>query len=224
MWCRPEPSSVSPIYMPGRLRTASRPRSTLIDCALYSSSGACGIAGSLMGFPCLTSDSAGRDGGGVDREELSMALEFREELRVGAGKPALGAEVAQDAEERAPPCRIEMRGDFIEQQHGSGAPPRRDKPRIGEDDGDQQGLLLAGRAMRRRLVLAKMARHKIGAVRADLRRAAVAVESARIQQAAAEFFFGGERRHRPERSLDRAFHREARARERAGGFAAGGVE
>ncbi len=25
MWCRPEPSSVSPMYMPGRLRTASRP-------------------------------------------------------------------------------------------------------------------------------------------------------------------------------------------------------
>ena len=33
MWCRPEPSSVSPMYMPGRLRTASRPRSTLIDSA-----------------------------------------------------------------------------------------------------------------------------------------------------------------------------------------------
>jgi hypothetical protein len=31
MWCRPEPSSVSPMYMPGRLRTASRPLSTLID-------------------------------------------------------------------------------------------------------------------------------------------------------------------------------------------------
>ena len=31
MWCSPEPSSVSPIYMPGRLRTASRPLSTLIE-------------------------------------------------------------------------------------------------------------------------------------------------------------------------------------------------
>ena len=28
MWCRPDPSSVSPIYIPGRLRTASRPFST----------------------------------------------------------------------------------------------------------------------------------------------------------------------------------------------------
>jgi hypothetical protein len=33
MWWRPEPSSVSPIYMPGRLRTASRPFSTLIESA-----------------------------------------------------------------------------------------------------------------------------------------------------------------------------------------------
>ena len=30
MWWRPVPSSVSPMYMPGRLRTASRPRKTLI--------------------------------------------------------------------------------------------------------------------------------------------------------------------------------------------------
>jgi hypothetical protein len=30
MWCRPVPSSVSPMYMPGRFRTASRPFKTLI--------------------------------------------------------------------------------------------------------------------------------------------------------------------------------------------------
>ena len=30
MWCRPVPSDVSPMYMPGRLRTASRPFSTLM--------------------------------------------------------------------------------------------------------------------------------------------------------------------------------------------------
>src|SRR5262249_43418682 len=36
MWWRPEPSSVSPIYMPGRLRTASRPLRTLIDSESYS--------------------------------------------------------------------------------------------------------------------------------------------------------------------------------------------
>ena len=36
IWCRPDPSSVSPIYMPGRLRTASRPFSTLMEEAPYS--------------------------------------------------------------------------------------------------------------------------------------------------------------------------------------------
>ena len=30
-WCNPEPSLVSPIYIPGRLRTASRPFSTFIE-------------------------------------------------------------------------------------------------------------------------------------------------------------------------------------------------
>ena len=33
MWWSPEPSSVSPIYIPGRLRTASRPLRTLIESA-----------------------------------------------------------------------------------------------------------------------------------------------------------------------------------------------
>src|SRR5476651_372812 len=37
MWWRPDPSSVSPMYMPGRLRTASRPFSILIWSAPYSS-------------------------------------------------------------------------------------------------------------------------------------------------------------------------------------------
>src|SRR5262249_14205074 len=37
MWCRPVPSDVSPMYMPGRLRTASRPFSTLMLLESYSS-------------------------------------------------------------------------------------------------------------------------------------------------------------------------------------------
>jgi hypothetical protein len=48
MWCRPDPSSVSPIYIPGRLRTASRPFRTLIDSAPYSSSGIA-LAAALSG-------------------------------------------------------------------------------------------------------------------------------------------------------------------------------
>src|SRR5438067_1104495 len=36
MWCRPERSSVSPMYMPGRFRTASRPFRSLIESVLYA--------------------------------------------------------------------------------------------------------------------------------------------------------------------------------------------
>src|SRR3989442_4577797 len=36
MWCKPVPSEVSPIYMPGRLRTASRPFRTLMASEPYS--------------------------------------------------------------------------------------------------------------------------------------------------------------------------------------------
>src|SRR6218665_4018744 len=51
MWCRPEPSSVSPIYMPGRLRTASRPFSTLMESAPYSSGVGTGSAGEVKKAP-----------------------------------------------------------------------------------------------------------------------------------------------------------------------------
>src|SRR5689334_17895453 len=36
MWCRPEMSSVSPMYMPGRFRTASRPFRSLIESVVYA--------------------------------------------------------------------------------------------------------------------------------------------------------------------------------------------
>src|SRR3954470_103432 len=36
MWCRPVPSEVSPMYIPGRLRTASSPFRTLIESEPYS--------------------------------------------------------------------------------------------------------------------------------------------------------------------------------------------
>src|SRR6478672_1471657 len=68
MWCRPEPSSVSPMYMPGRLRTASRPRRTLMESAPYSA-GDCGMgAGSAMERDTLDV------GGGVRKADEIRAL------------------------------------------------------------------------------------------------------------------------------------------------------
>src|SRR5262249_32801247 len=37
MWCRPVPSEVSPMYMPGRLRTPSRPLTILMASVPYAS-------------------------------------------------------------------------------------------------------------------------------------------------------------------------------------------
>ena len=34
MWCNPDPSSVSPMYIPGRLRTASKPFKTVMESAV----------------------------------------------------------------------------------------------------------------------------------------------------------------------------------------------
>ena len=55
MWCSPEPSSVSPIYIPGRLRTASRPLRTLMESAPYSSGAR---AGSAMSWGVLGNGAA----------------------------------------------------------------------------------------------------------------------------------------------------------------------
>src|SRR6202011_4882595 len=107
MWCRPEPSSVSPIYMPGRLRTASRPRSTLIDCALYSPSSG-GSTGSLIDHcPCA---SARRDDGIGHAEKLSCSLELGEQRRIGPGEPRLAAERDDLAEQRGAALAVEMHG------------------------------------------------------------------------------------------------------------------
>src|SRR6185369_7044994 len=55
MWWRPVPSEVSPMYMPGRLRTASRPFRTLIESEPYSlASGFSGLSEFFgwSGFSC----------------------------------------------------------------------------------------------------------------------------------------------------------------------------
>src|SRR3954469_21810901 len=62
MWCRPVPSEVSPMYIPGRLRTASSPFRTLIESEPYSevASGLAEVASGLAlasglpesGFSC----------------------------------------------------------------------------------------------------------------------------------------------------------------------------
>ncbi len=87
---------MSPIYMPGRLRTASSPRSTLIECAPYSSGSMLGTGSAIRSLHPSTGDR--RVG---DREKLGMARQPGEKCRLGAGEPGLRAERDQ-APRRAP--------------------------------------------------------------------------------------------------------------------------
>src|SRR5437016_154790 len=117
MWCRPEPSSVSPIYMPGRLRTGSRPCSTLIECSSYSigrtGSEADGFA--IIGFGFSLQNGFGQTAVG-DRQKAGGATQWREQGGLGAGDPGLAVEPGQHLEQRSAAHRIEMGGDLVEQQ------------------------------------------------------------------------------------------------------------
>src|SRR5271165_7085280 len=98
MWCRPEPSSVSPIYMPGRLRTASRPFSTLMESAPYSSPLSGGLGGNVIGRSYLPRKRAG-----VDEEDVRAVAETVEQRKVGACHPGLCAECEDFLEQRLAP-------------------------------------------------------------------------------------------------------------------------
>ena len=95
-------------------------------------------------------------------------------------------------------------------------PPPRAQPRMGEHDGDQQRLLLAGRAVPAATPVSRWPHQQIGAVRAALGDAAFGVEAA----AAPRRRGTPPRRRAPawiEPGFDRAVERQPGARERARG-------
>src|SRR4051812_18606503 len=94
-----------------------------------------------------------------------------EQRRLGAGDPDLAAAGFEPREQSGAAAGVEMGGDLVEQQDR--APPGALADQIGmrEDDGEQQRLLLSGRAKPGRLLLADMGDEKIGAVRAGQRAA-----------------------------------------------------
>src|ERR1700730_11919413 len=79
------------------------------------------------------------------REKLGLAPQWREQRLVGAGQPGLAVEPEQRVEQRRTPARSELCGNFVEQQHRRLTAYRPLQPRVGEEDRDQQRLLLAGR-------------------------------------------------------------------------------
>src|ERR1700678_1451111 len=137
MWCRPEPSSVSPIYMPGRLRTASRPFKTLMEPAPYSSMS--GESGGKVMMLFLPGECAG-----VDEEDVGARGEAVEQREIRSGHPRLRAERQDFFKECMAALEIEMRRHFVEQQDRRMAVAgARELPGVGEHDGDQKRLLLA---------------------------------------------------------------------------------
>src|SRR5260370_28979928 len=78
-----------------------------------------------------------------DRQETGGAAQRREQRRLGAGDPGLAVEPGQHLEQRGAPCRIEMRRNLVEQQERRLAPYRALQSGLGQQDRDQQRLLLA---------------------------------------------------------------------------------
>src|SRR3989337_116865 len=139
MWWRPEPSSVSPIYMPGRLRTASRPFSTLIDSAPYSAAAA---AWSLRG-------ESGPDLTPIHHENLGVLCHRSEQVPVGPGHPGLGAEARDFANKGLAAGLVEMGRHLVQKDERGGAFQLLDQFGLGENEPDQERLLLARGAERR---------------------------------------------------------------------------
>ena len=65
---------------------------------------------------------------------------------VGAGHPGLRAEIFEHCVERGAALRIELGGDLVEKDERRRAREAGDEARMGENEAEQQGLLLAGRA------------------------------------------------------------------------------
>src|SRR5680860_638009 len=153
MWWRPEPSSVSPIYMPGRLRTASRPFRTLIDSAPYSAAAAAlrleaGVMVPWRRLLVLLAALSHRAESGPDltpiyRENLGVLCHRGEQVPVGPGHPGLGAQ-AQDFAKKGLAAPLVQMGRHLVQKHEWGRTFKLlDQLGLGENEPDQKRLLFA---------------------------------------------------------------------------------
>src|SRR3972149_11737494 len=159
MWWRPEPSSVSPIYMPGRLRTASRPFSTLIDSAPDSEAAAAlrleaGVMVPWRQLLVLLAASSRRGDSGLDltpihRENLGVLCHRIQQFPGGPGHPGLGAEAQNFAKKGRAASLIEMGRHLVQKDERGGAFQLLDQFGLGEIEPDQKRLLLARGAERR---------------------------------------------------------------------------
>src|SRR5437773_2720784 len=100
--------------------------------------------------------SAARDGSILDVKELRAAAERPEQCLVGSCHPSLDADFEQRIEKVSATLAIEMRNDFVQQQHRRCATLGGDEPRMRKHESDQERLLFAGRSLLARDTLLAM--------------------------------------------------------------------
>ena len=101
---------------------------------------------------------------------------------LGAGHECLAAKLRKPGEQSGAAVRIEMGGDLVEQQDRRHAADLRHQAGMGEDEADQQRLLLAGGRLRRRRRLFGKDHRKIAAMRSLERPPGGAVAGAGLRQ------------------------------------------
>src|SRR5471030_553109 len=154
------------MYMPGRLRTASRPRSTLIESASYSSPlPAVARFSSFSLMVSIPEKSVRRDRSVGHAQDLRTAGKRLEKFGIGACHPALHTQRHHLVEQCRPALAVEMGGNFIEQQQRRPAPRQRHQPCMGERDRHEDGLLLACGALGCGHVEVEITYRQIAAVR-----------------------------------------------------------
>src|SRR5262245_9977148 len=114
--------------MPGRLRTASSPRSTLMDSASYCFSGELPLGDSVSSVICATAsvmaaargpppgELSGRDPGVAHVEELGIAGHAIEKGGIGTREPGLQPQQAQLLEQRLPAHLVQMGHHLVQQE------------------------------------------------------------------------------------------------------------
>ena len=92
-----------------------------------------------------------------------------EQARLRPRHPNLPSALLQPLEQGGPAAGVEVGRDFVEEEDRPAAGAFGDEIGMGEDDRQQQRLLLAGRAQARRLPLVEMGDGEVGAVRTGQR-------------------------------------------------------
>lgn len=133
---------------------------------------------------------------------------------LGARHPHLRAEVEEDAEQSGAPGGVEVGGDFVEEDDRRVAGELRGETRMGEDDADEERLLLPRRALRGRRGLRAVDHDEVGEVRSGARPAGGAVGGSARGEVVADAVFGFGRRRCGEERLHRAVDGDRRGRER----------